>query len=70
MKRFITLLLVSLSAILLIACSKQSSSSLDGEYDWINESRNETVDISGTKQEYYKKDSEAYKKALKKYSDK
>ena len=32
MKRFITLLLVSLSAILLIACSKQSNNSLDGEY--------------------------------------
>ena len=108
MKRFITLLLVSLSTILLIACSNQSSNSLDGEYRWINESRNEvaftisgnkgnsnkgeadtftidkdsatieptgsniinrkenytfkddvfTVDISGTKQEYYKKDSE------------
>lgn len=120
MKRLITLLLVSLSAILLIACSNQSSNSLDGEYYWINESRNEvaftisgnkgtinkgeadaftidkvsstieltgsniinrkesytfkdgvlTVDISGTKQDYYKKDSEAYKKALKKYGDK
>ena len=113
MKRFITLLLVSLSAVLLIACSNQSSNSLDGEYYWINESRNEiaftisgnkgtinkgeadaftidkdnstieltgsniisrkesytfkdgvfTVDISGTKQDYYKKDSEAYKEA-------
>jgi hypothetical protein len=120
MKRFITLLLVSLSAILLIACSNQPSNSLDGEYYWINESRNEvaftisgnkgtinkgeadsftidkdgstieltgsniinrkvsyifkdgvfTVDISGSKQDYYKKDSKAYKEALKKYGDK
>lgn len=120
MKKFIRLLLVSLSAILLVACSKQSSNSLDGEYYWINESRNDlaftisgnkgtinkgeadaftidkdnstieltgsniisrkesytfkdgvfTVDISGTKQEYYKKDSEAYKEAVKKYGDK
>ena len=120
MKRFITLLLVSLSTILLIACSNQASNSLDGEYYWINESRNEvaftisgnkgninkgeadaftidkdnstieltgsniisrkesytfkdgvlTVDISGTKQDYYKKDSKAYKEALKKYGDK
>ena len=110
MKRFITLLIVSLSTILLIACSNQSSNSLDGEYYWINESRNEvaftisgnkgtinkdsstieltgsniisrkenytfkdgvfTVDISGTKQDYYKKDSEPYKEALKKYGDK
>lgn len=110
MKRFITLLLVSLSTILLIACSNQSSNSLDGEYRWINESRNEvaftisgnkgeadtftidkdsatieptgsniinrkenytfkddvfTVDISGTKQEYYKKDSEEIQRQVK-----
>ena len=115
MKRFIVLLIVSLSTILLIACSNQSSNSLDGEYYWINESRNEvaftissnkgninkgeadaftidkdtstlaltgsniisrqesytfkdgvfTVDISGTKQDYYKKDSEAFKEAVK-----
>ena len=115
MKRFFTLLFLSLSALLLLACSKQSSNSLDGEYYWINESRNEvaftisgnkgeadafiidkdsstieltgsdiinrkenyafkdgvfTVDISGTKQDYYKKDSEAYKEAMKKYYDK
>ena len=120
MKRLITLLLVSLSAILLIACSNQSSNSLDGEYYWINDSRNDvtftisgnkgtinkgeadaftidkdsstieltgsnvisrkesytlkdgmfTVDISGSKQDYYKKDSKAYKEALKKYGDK
>ena len=115
MKRFITLLLVSLSIILLITCSNQSSNSLDGEYYWINESRNEvaftisgnkgninkgeadaftidkdsstieltgsntinrkenytfkddvfTVDISGTKQEYYKKDSEEIQRQVK-----
>ena len=104
-----------LSTILLIACSNQSSNSLDGEYRWINESRNEvaftisgnkgnsnkgeadtftidkdsatieptgsniinrkenytfkddvfTVDISGTKQEYYKKDSEEIQRQVK-----
>lgn len=120
MKRFITLLLVYLSTFLLIACSNQSSKSLDGEYYWINENRNEvsftisgnkgsinkgeanaftidkdnstieltgsniisrkesytfkdgmfTVDISGSKQDYYKKDSKAYKVALKKYGNK
>ena len=43
MKRFITLLIVSLSTILLIACSNQSSNSLDGEYYWINERRNEVA---------------------------
>jgi len=32
MKEFSTLFLVPLSAILLIACSNQSSNSLDGEY--------------------------------------
>lgn len=120
MKRFITLLIMPLSTILLIACSNQSSNSLDGEYYWINESQNEvvftisgnkgtinkgepyaftidkdsstieltgsniisrkesytfkdgmfTVDISESKQDYYKKDSKAYKETLKKYGDK
>ena len=98
MKIFITLLLVSLSTILLIVCSNQTSNSLNGEYRWINESRNEvaftidkdsatieltgsniinrkenytfkddvfTVDISGTKQEYYKKDSEEIQRQVK-----
>ena len=113
MKRFITLLLVSLSTILLIACSNQSSNSFrwriplnkrvemklplpfqvtkevknKGEADTftidkdsatieltgsniINRKENYTfkddvftVDISGTKQEYYKR-------IVKKYSDK
>lgn len=120
MKRFITLILVFISALLLLACSNQSSNSLDGEYYWINESRNKvaftisgnkgtinkgeadaftidkdnstieltgsniisrkesytfkngvfTVDISGTKQNYYKKDSEPYKEVVKKYGNK
>ena len=117
MKKLIVLLLVSISAFLLMACSKQSDNSLDGEYYWINENRNEvafvisgdtgtikheeaegftidkekstiqllgeniikltksytfkddvfTVDISGMRHDYYKKDSKAYQKALKKY---
>jgi hypothetical protein len=117
MKKLIVLLMVSMSAFLLMACSKQSNNSLDGEYYWINENRNEvafvisgdtgtikhgeaegftinkekstiqllgeniikltksytfkddvfTVDISGMKHDYYKKDSKAYQEALKKY---
>ena len=117
MKKLIVLLMVSMSALLLIACSKQSNNSLDGEYYWINENRNEvafvisgdtgtikhgeaegftidkekstiqllgeniikltksytfkddvfTVDISGMKHDYYRKDSKAYQEALKKY---
>ena len=117
MKNLIALILVSMSAFLLMACSKQSNNSLDGEYYWINENRNEvafvisgdtgtikhgeaegftidkerstiqllgeniikltksytfkddvfTVDISGMKHDYYKKDSKAYQEALKKY---
>ena len=117
MKKIFVLLLVSMSAFLLMACSKQSDNSLDGEYYWINENRNEvafvisgntgtikhgeaegftidkekstiqllgeniikltksytfkddvfTVDISGMKHDYYKKDSKAYQEALKKY---
>lgn len=117
MKKLIVLLLVSISSFLLMACSKQSNISLDGEYYWINENRNEvafvisgdtgtikheeaegftidkekstiqllgeniikltksytfkddvfTVDISGMRHDYYKKDSKAYQKALKKY---
>ena len=117
MKRLIVLLMVSMSAFLLMACSKQANISLDGEYYWINENRNEvafvisgdtgtikhgeaegftidkerstiqllgeniikltksytfkddvfTVDISGMKHDYYKKDSKAYQEALKKY---
>jgi hypothetical protein len=117
MKKIIALILVSMSVFLLMACSKQSNNSLDGEYYWINENRNEvafvisgdtgiikhgeaegftidkekstiqlleeniikltksytykddvfTVDSSGMKHDYYKKDSKAYQEALKKY---
>ena len=117
MKKLFVLILVSMSTFLLMACSKQSDNSLDGEYYWINENRNEvafviagdtgtikqgeaegftidkekstiqllgeniikltksytfkddvfTVDISGMKHDYYKKDSKAYQEALKKY---
>ena len=117
MKKLIVLILISISAFLLISCSKQSNISLDGEYYWINENRNEvafvisgdtgtikhgeaegftidkekstiqllgeniiklrksytfkddvfTVDISGMKHDYYKKDSKSYQEALKKY---
>lgn len=117
MKKLIVLILISVSTFLLMACSKQLNNSLDGEYYWINENRNEvafvisgdtgtikhgeaegftinkekstiqllgeniikltksytfkddvfTVDISGMKHDYYKKDSKAYQEALKKY---
>lgn len=117
MKKLVVLVMVSMSAFLLMACSKQSNISLDGEYYWINENRNEvafvisgdtgtikhgeaegftidkerstiqllgeniikltksytfkddvfTVDISGMKHDYYRKDSKAYQEALKKY---
>ena len=43
MKKLIVLLMVSMSAFLLMACSKQSNISLDGEYYWINENRNEVA---------------------------
>ena len=43
MEKSITLILVSMSAFLLMACSKQSNNSLDGEYYWINENKNEVA---------------------------
>lgn len=117
MKKNISVLFVSFLAIILISCSSQNNQTLDGEYYWINENRNErvftisgnkgiidsgeadtfvinkeneaieligsqiinrsesyrfkdgvfTVDISGTKHDYYLKGSDAYNKALKKY---
>ena len=117
MKKLIVLILISMSTFLLMAWSKQLNNSLDGEYYWINENRNEvafiisrdtgtikhgdaegftidkekltiqllgennirltksytfkndvfTVDISGMKHDYYKKDRKTYKEALKKY---
>ena len=41
MKKLISVLLLSLSVITLIACSKNSYQSLDGEYYWISSERNE-----------------------------
>jgi hypothetical protein len=117
MRKIISVLFVSLLAITLISCSNQNNQTLDGEYYWINENRNErvftisgnkgtidsgeadtfvidkenetielmgsqiinrsesytfndgvfTVDISGTKHDYYLKGSDAYNKALIKY---
>lgn len=43
MKKLVVLILVAMSTFLLIACSKQSNNSLDGEYYWINENRNEVA---------------------------
>ena len=43
MKKLIALILVSMSAFLLMACSKQANNSLDGEYYWVNENRNEVA---------------------------
>ena len=117
MKKVISVLFSMLTVVLISACSSQSNKTLDGEYYWINENRNErvftisgnkgtidsgeadnfdvdqknkkielsgsqivnrtesytfkdgvfTVDISGTKHDYYLKGSDAYNKALKKY---
>ena len=41
MRKLIGLLLLSLSIISLIACSKNNYQSLDGEYYWISSERNE-----------------------------
>ena len=117
MKKVISALFLILSIVLISACSGESNKTLDGEYYWISEVRNErvfsisgnkgtinngeadtfvinkenetiklmgsqiisrsesysfkdgvfTVDISGTKHNYYLKGSEAYKKRTKKY---
>ena len=117
MKKVIRVLFSMLTVVLISACSSQSNKTLDGEYYWISEGRNErvfsisgnrgtidsgeadtfiinkehetielmgsqiinrsesytfkdgvfTVDISGTKHDYYLKGSDAYNKALKKY---
>ncbi len=117
MRKILSVLFVSILAIILISCSNQNNQTLDGEYYWISEGRNEqvftisgdngkidsgeadnfvidqknkvielsgsqiinrtesytfkdgvfTVDISGTKHDYYLKGSEAYNEALKKY---
>ena len=117
MKKILSVLFIMISIISITSCSSKNSQTLDGEYYWINDSRNErafsisgnkgtldsgeadtffidkenetielrgsqiinrsesytfndgvfTVDISGTKHDYYLKGSDAYKKALKKY---
>ena len=117
MKKFISVLLLSIMAVMLIACSNSNQQSLNGEYYWVSSERNElaftikgdkgsiehgeadsftinkqkntieltgkniasrsedysfkdgvfSVDISGVKHDYYLKDSEAYKNALKQY---
>lgn len=41
MKRIFSLILLGISTIFLVACSNQNS--LDGEYYWINEHRNEVA---------------------------
>ena len=41
MRKLIGILLLSLSIITLIACSKNNYQSLDGEYYWISSERNE-----------------------------
>ena len=41
MRKFVSILLLSLSIITLIACSKNNYQSLDGEYYWISNERNE-----------------------------
>ena len=50
MKKIISVLLLSIMAVLLIACSKSNQQSLDGEYYWISSERNELAfTIKGTK---------------------
>ena len=41
MRKIVSILLLSLSIITLIACSKYNYQSLDGEYYWISSERNE-----------------------------
>ena len=41
MKKFISILLLSIMAVMLIACSNSNQQSLDGEYYWISNERNE-----------------------------
>jgi len=115
MNKILILLFLTILSMPLISCSNQRNQTLDGEYYWVSESRNEraftisgnkgildssvadnfvidrknekielmgsqmlnrttsytyedgvfTVDISGVERDYYKKNSEAYKKALK-----
>lgn len=41
MKKFISVLLLSIMAVMLIGCSKSNQQSLDGEYYWVSSERNE-----------------------------
>ena len=41
MRKFVSIILLSLSIITLIACTKNKQQSLDGEYYWISSERNE-----------------------------
>lgn len=43
MRKIVSILLLSLSIITLIACSKNNYQSLDGEYYWVSSERNELV---------------------------
>lgn len=40
MKKFISVLLLSIMAVMLIACSNSNQQSLDGEYYWVSSERN------------------------------
>ena len=41
MKKFISVLILSIMAVMLIACSNRNQQSLDGEYYWVSSERNE-----------------------------
>ena len=41
MNKIMTLLFLTVLSLPLVACSNQSNQTLDGEYYWVNESRNE-----------------------------
>ena len=41
MKKFISVLLLSIMAVILIECSNNNQQSLDGEYYWVSSERNE-----------------------------
>ena len=41
MKKFISVLLLSIMAVMLIACSNSNQQSLNGEYYWVSSERNE-----------------------------
>ena len=45
MKKFISVLLLSIMAVMLIACSNSNQQSLNGEYYWVSSERNELAFI-------------------------